>query len=318
VELSVMEYKDYYKIMGISREATPEEIKRSYRKLARKYHPDVSKEKNAEAKFKDLGEAYEVLKDEKKREAYDQLGQNWQAGQDFKPPPGWAHPHGNANTGGNMGGFDASDFFESLFGGGVGRRPGHHPNRPRAGEDLRGKIQVSLEEAFKGATKQLQIPFRQIDQSGRAQTLTRTLNVKIPAGVKPGQQIRLAGQGAAGLNGGANGNLFLEIEIQKHVLFDLVGNDVYCSLPVTPWEVALGATVMVPTLDKKVDLKIPPNSQGGQKLRLRGRGLPDATPGDQYVILKIIIPQPTTDDAKALYRKMAEEMPFNPREKLGV
>ncbi|MES2219226.1 MAG: DnaJ C-terminal domain-containing protein [Pseudomonadota bacterium] len=320
-----MQYKDYYKIMGLERNATTDDIKRAYRKLARKYHPDVSKEANAEERFKELGEAYEVLKDTQKRASYDQLGSNWQNGQDFRPPPGWQHFGGEAqgNGEGGFGGFggSASDFFESLFGGGGfggGGRQRQRREYSTPGEDYQGKVKVSLEDAFIGATREIQLPIQEMSADGRPHIVTRKLKVKIPAGVKSGQQIRLSGQGAPGMGAGKKGDLYLEIDIEKNPLYDVVGNDVYLTLPVAPWEAALGAKISVPTLAGKVDLKIPAGSQGGQKMRLKGRGMPGSTPGDQYVILKIIIPQPTTDKAKGLYEQMAQEMPFNPREKMGA
>jgi curved DNA-binding protein len=320
-----MQYKDYYKIMGLERNATTDDIKRSYRKLARKYHPDVSKEANAEERFKEVGEAYEVLKDPQKRASYDQLGSNWQNGQDFRPPPDWQHFGGGGGQGHSEGGFggfggSASDFFESLFGGGGfgggGRRQRREYSAP--GEDYQGKVKVSLQDAFSGASREIQLPIQTMGADGRPQMVTRKLKVKIPAGVKSGQQIRLTGQGAPGTGAGKQGDLYLEIEIEKNALYDQVGNDIYLTLPVAPWEAALGAKISVPTLAGKVDLKIPAGSQGGQKMRLKGRGMPGLTPGDQYVILKIIIPQPTTDKAKVLYEQMAQEMPFNPREKMGA
>jgi curved DNA-binding protein len=320
-----MQYKDYYKIMGLERNATNDDIKRAYRKLARKYHPDVSKESNAEERFKEVGEAYEVLKDSQKRASYDQLGSNWQNGQDFRPPPDWQGFGGGQQQGHSDGGFggfggSASDFFESLFGGGGlgggGRRQRREYSAP--GEDYQGKVKVSLQDAFSGASREIQLPIQTMSADGRSQMVTRKLKVKIPAGVKSGQQIRLTGQGAPGTGSGKQGDLYLEIEVEKNPLYDQVGNDIYLTLPVAPWEAALGAKIAVPTLAGKVDLKIPAGSQGGQKMRLKGRGMPGTMPGDQYVILKIIIPQPTTDKAKGLYEQMAQEMPFNPREKMGA
>ncbi len=315
-----MEYQDYYKIMGLERTATADDIKKAYRKLARKFHPDVSKEAQAEEKFKSLGEAYEVLKDPEKRAAYDQLGANWKAGQEFRPPPGWQQPHSGGHRAHEgfegFGAGGAEDFFESLFGG--GSRHSRQRNRAMAGQDYNGKVQISLDEAYQGTLRQVQLPSNQVDHYGQPQGGNRTLKVKIPVGIKSGKQIRLAGQGAPGVNGGKPGDLYLEVEILKHNLYELIGNDIHCTLPIAPWEAALGATVAVPTLGGKVDLKIPVGSQGGQKMRLKGRGMPGTPAGDQYVILKIVIPQPTTESAKALYKKMAEEMPFNPREKMGV
>jgi curved DNA-binding protein len=319
-----MQYKDYYKIMGLERNATTNDIKRAYRKLARKYHPDVSKEANAEEKFKEVGEAYEVLKDTQKRASYDQLGSNWQNGQDFRPPPDWQHSNAGGAQGGDGAGFggfggSASDFFESLFGGGgFGGRSRQRREYSAPGEDYQGKVKVTLADAFNGASREIQLPVQEISADGRPHRVTRKLKVKIPAGVKSGQQIRLSGQGAPGTGAGKKGDLYLEIEVEKNPLYDLVGNDIYLTLPIAPWEAALGAKVSVPTLAGTVDLKIPAGSQGGQKMRLKGRGMPAATPGDQYVILKIIIPQPTTEKAKGIYEQMAQEMPFNPRDKMGA
>jgi curved DNA-binding protein len=288
--------KDYYKIMGVSSNASEKDIKTAYRKLARKYHPDISKEANAEERFKEMAEAYETLKDTKKRAEYDRAlkrgKQRQSAAQD-------GNPHQNVH-------FD-SDFFESLFG------HSRYQHQPMTGQNYQGKITVTLEEAFKGAVKSLQVPV----DTGTTSTI-QTLNVKIPAGIKQGQQIRLAGQGAGGINGGPRGDLYLTVDVMKHPLFDVMDNDIYLSLPISPWEAALGATVTVPTLAGKIELKIPPGSQGGQKLRIKHRGLPGATPGDQYVLLKIIAPPASTEAAKELYQKMAETMPFNPRAQMGV
>jgi curved DNA-binding protein len=309
-----MEYKDYYSILGVARNAPEDEIKKSYRKLARKYHPDVSKEPRAEERFKEVQEAYEVLKDAKKRSAYDQLGANWKSGQDFKPPPGW-QSSGNfedifAGEGAdNIGNF--SDFFSMLFGrqarGGAGDFQEAQRQQQR-GQDQHAKIKVSLEDAYQGATRtiQLQIPAR--DARGRVRYTDRTLKVNIPKGVISGQQLRLAGQGSQG------GDLFLEIELESHPLYSLQGHDIYLTLPVTPWEAALGTKISVPTLGGRVELKLAPGSQGGQKLRLKARGLP-AKPqtGDQYVVLQIMTPPATSDSQRALYQKMAEELPFDPR-----
>jgi curved DNA-binding protein len=320
-----MEYKDYYKIMGLERNASTDDIKKSYRKLARKYHPDVSKETNAEEKFKSLGEAYEVLKDPQKRAAYDQLGANWQAGQEFKRPQGWGYDGAGMGGGAGPQGFgDVSDFFESLFGGGggMGGMGGRGRRQSRQdfaspGEDFNGKLQITLEDAFQGASREVNIPITEIDHNGQRYNRQHTLRVKIPAGVKSGQRIRLAGQGGAGANGGKKGDLYLEIDIVKNNTFDLMGNDVYVTLPIAPWEAVLGATVPVPTLNGKVELKIPPNSQGGQQMRLKGRGMPGATAGDQYVILKIIIPAPLSDKAKTLFQELAAEVKTDPRVKMG-
>jgi curved DNA-binding protein len=261
--------KDYYKIMGVSQNATDQDIKSSYRRLARKYHPDLSKEPNAEELFKEMGEAYETLKDPVKRAEYDRYLQN----KEFNQRQSYQH-------------------------------------QPTTGQHYEGKISISLDEAYKGTVKSIQIP----GEHDKPQTL----NVKIPAGVKSGQKIRLAGQGAKSVNNGPPGDIYLTVDVLKHPLFDVMDNDIYLTLPITPWEAALGTTVVVPTLAGKIDLKIPSNSQSGQKLRIKERGLPGPTPGNQYILLKIITPAATTDAQKEIYKKMAEIMPFNPREKLGV
>ncbi len=285
--------KDYYQIMGLKPDASEKEIKLAYRRLARKYHPDLNKAANAEAQFKALGEAYEVLKDPQKRRAYDVSRQ--------QPPPYTAPFHQQSAPFADGEGFDAS-WFESLFGQGRARTQ-RYP-----GADRQGKVRISLEEAYHGAVKSLQIP--SADPTRREAT---ELKVTIPAGIRAGQAIRLAGQGEPGLNGGPKGDLYLTIEIAPHPLFDVLGDDVYLTLPVTPWDVALGATIKVPTLGGEVELKIPPGSQGGQSLRLKGRGLPGKVVGNQYVLLKIMVPVPKTAADKACYLAMAKQMPFNPR-----
>lgn len=308
-----MEYRDYYNILGVDRNAKPEEIKRAYRKMARKYHPDVSKEPAAEERFKEVQEAYEVLKDAQKRQAYDQLGSNWKSGQEFRPPPGW---QGFGGFDGGSAGFhggesvDFSDFFASLFGGQRGAGPFGGRQRPQRGRDEQARIAISMEEAFTGGSRTIQLQTQ--THRGRPPEV-RTLKINLPAGILPGQKLRLAGQGSPGANGQA-GDLYLEIEILPHKLFTLDGQHVLLTLPVTPWECALGSTITVPTLGGRVDVKIAKGSQSGQKLRLKGRGFPGKTPGDQYVVLKIMTPPADTDTRRAFYEKMATEMPFNPRE----
>lgn len=316
-----MEYKDYYATLNVPRTASADEIKRSYRKLARKFHPDVSKETNAEEKFKAVQEAYEVLKDPKKREAYDQLGTQWQGGQEFRPPPNWqgfgGFQEGTFEDAG-LGGF--SDFFESIFGGArQGRRGARAGGFQMRGQDQHAKISVTLEEAFHGASKTIQLQMPEADAHGRVHMQPRALKITIPPGVTSGQQLRLAKQGSPGMGNGPPGDLYLEIEIQPHRLFTLEGKDIYLSVPITPWEAALGAKLTVPTLGGPVEMKIAPNSQSGQKLRLKGRGLPvKNAPGDEYVLLQIQTPPSQTSADRALYEKMAKEMPFNPREKLHL
>ncbi len=304
-----MKYKDYYGVLGVERDASAADIKRAYKRLARKFHPDVSKESDAEERFKQVGEAYDVLRDTDKRATYDNLGSGWHAGDEFSPPPGW---NVEANFGGGNAGekFDFSDFLDSMFG---GRAPhgdpfGAHFHDARArGGDERAKIVVTLEEAFHGGERSLSV------KSGR--DATRKLKVKIPAGIQDGQQIRLAGQGRTG-PGGRSGDLFLGVELAPHPIFRMQGWYVKIILPFTPWEAALGATVKVPTLGSKVDLKIPAGSQTGRKLRLKGKGLSGSKAGDQYVTLQIVTPAADDDAAKRFYRSMAEEFDFDPRKNI--
>jgi curved DNA-binding protein len=314
-----MKFKDYYQVLGVPRDATQDAIKQAYRRLARKYHPDVSKEPDAEVRFKEVGEAYEVLKDPEKRAAYDRFGENWKAGQEFKPPPDWDAGF-EFSGGGYTGAQDFSDFFESLFGhAGMGAGAGRaHAGFRMRGEDHHAKILVSLEDAYRGATRTISLQNPQLDPAGHVVTKTRTLNVRIPKGVIEGQRIRLPGQGAPGMGGGPKGDLYLEIAFEPHRLFRPDQRDIYLDLPVTSWEAALGRTVTVPTLGGKVDLRIPAGSQTGQRLRLKGKGLPGKVPGDQYVVLKIMTPRPRSEADRALYEKMAQQMPFNPRAELGV
>jgi curved DNA-binding protein len=312
-----MEFKDYYKILGVPRSAAQDEVKRAYRKLARRYHPDVSKEPNAEERFKEVQEAYEVLKDPEKRAAYDQLGSRWKAGQDFRPPPDWDTGFefsGGGFTPGDAGGF--SDFFDTLFGRGFGggAGPGARRGGFRArGEDHHARIRISLEDAYKGSTRAVTLRVPEMDSHGRVLTRTRSLNVRIPKGVTEGQQIRLSGQGAPGMGGGAQGDLYLEVSFEPHPRFRPEGRDIHVQLPIAPWEAALGATAEVPTLGGSVEMKVPPGSQTGNRLRLRGRGLPGSPPGDQYVEFRIVTPP--ADDARTrnLYQRMADEFKFDPR-----
>ncbi len=318
-----MEFKDYYEIMGVARDATQDEIKRAYRKLARKYHPDVSKESGAEEKFKSVGEAFEVLKDPEKRAAYDQLGSQWQQGQDFNPPPDW--DAGFEFSGGGFTGADAedfSDFFESLFGGAPDGHAGHYrTQRGRAkmrGEDRHAKILIDLEDAMEGRNRQVTLRIPELTKDGHVVARERTLNVRIPKGIHPGQHIRLAGQGGLGGGGGPAGDLYLEVEFNPHRWYRVEGADLYLDLPVAPWEAALGASVKVPTPQGTVDLKIPKGSLSGKKMRLKGRGMPSKAPGDLYVVLQIVLPPADNDDARKLYREMQEKLAFNPRKQLGV
>ncbi|MEA3151070.1 MAG: curved DNA-binding protein [Gammaproteobacteria bacterium] len=284
-----MQFKDYYETLGVARGADTEELKRAYRKLARKYHPDVSKEKNAEEKFKNVQEAYEVLKDTEKRAAYDQLGRNYRSGQQFRPPPDWEQrfgPAGGQQRFSDINGF--SDFFSSLFGGAAA---GHAQPESEAGQ-----IEVSLEEAFAGTRRRVTI-----SENGRA----RVVDVQIPAGVTDGQALRIGG--------GARGALILRVKLRPHAIFSLQGKDVQVELPLAPWEVALGAKVAVPTLGGTVELTIPAGAQSGQRLRLRGRGFPGLPAGDQFVTIKLVTPAAETPEAKEAYERMRREFNFNPR-----
>ncbi len=328
-----MEYRDYYQILGVQRAATADEIKTAYRRLARKYHPDVSKEPNAEARFKEMQEAYEVLKDPEKRAAYDQLGSEWKSGQQFRPPPDWGsgfefdgapggargarHRRASGRARGGSGaaqeevfeqeGF--SDFFSSLFGGGspFGAAARH------GGRDHHARIDLELEQAFRGAASTLELKRPEMKPDGTLEVRTHTVRVTIPPGVTDGQLIRLAGQGEPAAEGGKAGDLYLEAHILPHRLYQLDGRDVTLTLPVAPWEAALGAGVTVPTLGGPVEMQIPAGAQSGQKLRLRGRGLPGQPPGDEYVQLKVVLPPASSAEAKALYAEMRSKLDFNPR-----
>jgi len=319
-----MEYKDYYKILGVERTASQDDIKRAYRKLARTFHPDVNKEAAAEAKFKDAGEAYEVLKDPEKRAAYNELGANWKQGQEFRPPPNWDQGFEFSGAGdAEAHSAQFSDFFEGLFGqaraGGRGRggfsgRREYHAQ----GEDHHAKVVIDLRDAYNGAKRSISLRMPEVDEEGHVAVKERTLNVTIPKGVREGQHIRLAGQGSPGIGRGQPGDLYLEVAFAPDPVFRVEGKDVYVDLPIAPWEAALGASVKAPTPDGAVMLKIPPGSTKGRTMRLKGRGIPGSAPGDLHAVLKIVVPPADTDKAKELYRQMEREMPFNPRAGLGV
>lgn len=307
------EYKDYYKIMGVARDVGQDELKRVYRRLARKFHPDVSKEKDAETRFKEVQEAYEVLKDPQKRAAYDQLGSNWRQGQEFRPPPDWGQNFEFSHAFGDQeGGF--SDFFSSLFGGAAGAQGARARGAGArgfavAGDDQVASIEIDLEDSFSGGTQTIEL-------KSSPRGAARTLKITIPQGIVEGQRIRLAGQGSPGHGGGPAGDLYLEVHFRKHRLFQVDGRDVTLTLPIAPWEAALGATVPTPTLAGPVDLRIPANAKAGQRMRLKGRGLPGTTPGDQYVVLKIVLPPAESEKARELYEQMQRELPFDPRAEL--
>jgi curved DNA-binding protein len=314
-----MQYKDYYEILGVPKTASQDEIKQAYRKLARKYHPDVSKLADAEARFKEINEAQEVLKDPEKRAAYDQVGSGFKAGQDFQPPPNWDAGfefRGGEAPGGGFGGapfggegFDASDFFESLFG--ARSRGGNAGPRRRAsmqGEDHHAKVLIDLEDAFRGAERSISLRVPKEGADGRVTLEERRLDVNIPKGIRPGQHLRLSGQGAPGSGGAPAGDLYLEIELKPHPRYRLDGADLYVDLPLAPWEAALGASVDAATPEGTVQLTIPKGSSAGRKLRLKGRGLPargSGTAGDLYAVLTIALPPADSDKARDAYTAMA-------------
>jgi curved DNA-binding protein len=318
-----MEFKDYYQQMGLARDATADDIKKAYRRLARKYHPDVSKEPDAEARFKEFGEAYEVLKDPQKRAAYDQLSDKWKAGQEFQPPPDWDTGFEGAGRGfDNQQEREHSDFFEALF-----RRAGASPSGRRrgagafhaAGEDRHARIQIDLEDAYAGASRTISLQVPEVDAQGRVSAREHEIAFAIPRGVRAGQHIRLAGQGGPGIGEGLPGDLYLEIEFRPHAHYRVDQRDVYLDLPVAPWEAALGAQIEVPTPGGVVELSVPAGSSAGRKLRLRGRGIPGSTPGDFYFVLQIALPAADTADARAAYGAMATQFAhFHPRAKLGA
>jgi curved DNA-binding protein len=316
-----MQFKDYYQIMGISRDASQDEIKRTYRKLARKFHPDVSNEPDAEERFKEINEAYEVLQDKERRAAYDRLASGHSAGEPFQPPPDWHFEfHGDIPEAAAHGAF--SDFFETLFGDAMRERAGQHRSvwdRPMAGQDRHLRLPIDLELAYRGGMQAVTLSTPEIDGQGRISHKDRVLNIKIPRGVREGQRIRLSGLGLPGLRGGPAGDLYLEIRFKPHPWFRAEGSDIYLDLPVTPWEAALGAVVTIKTPDDaRLELRIPPGSQTGQKLRLKGKGLGGDPPGDLYARLRVVAPPAKSERARALYEQLAQAIPFNPRASMGI
>lgn len=308
-----MEFRDYYRTLGVAREAPADEVKKAYRKLARKYHPDVSKEPDAEKRMKEVNEAYEVLSDPEKRAAYDQLGKNYQPGQDFRPPPGWDagfefSEHGRSGPEAA----EFSDFFAEIFG-----RMGRGQQRGGAahahGNDHHARILLDLEDAFSGATRQITLRAPKLDGQGRLTLQEHTLEVRIPKGIREGQVIRLAGQGEPGLGEGKPGDLLLEVQFKPHARLRTDGRDLLLTLPVAPWEAALGAVVRVEVPGGALDVRIPAGAQTGRQLRVRGKGLPADPPGDLLLDIRIVAPPATTPKAKELYETMAREMPFDPR-----
>jgi curved DNA-binding protein len=315
-----VEYKDYYQTLGVAKTASEDEIKKAYRKLVRKYHPDVSKEADAQAKTQEINEAYGVLGDAEKRTAYDELGrgQQYRAGQEFRPPPDWGRGFGGGGGGGpggpGQGGFGGvdSDFFSDLFanfgGGGGGRRRQQAPQR---GDDSHATLTIDLSDSYQGATRTISLMVAERDAQDRIVTRERNLSVNIPKGVTAGQQLRLSGQGQPGAAG--PGDLYLEIQFRADARYRLDGRDVYQTVPVAPWELALGGEIEVTTPSGKVNVTVPAASQSGRKLRLRARGLPGKEAGDLYLLLEVVLPPATSDKARELYQTMARELAFNPR-----
>lgn len=314
-----MEFKDYYGVLGIERTASDEEVKKAYRRLARKHHPDINKASDAQARMQEINEAYEVLRDKEKRLAYDRVGEGARSGQPFAPPPGWdggfEFSGGPADFGDST---DHSAFFEALFGaarrGARGRQP-HAGDEARTmrGRDHHAKIVVPLEDSFAGSTREFMLHSPEVDSAGNLSLHERVLSVAIPKGIRAGQLIRLAGQGQPGLGGGPRGDLYLEVEFAPHPRWSVDGKDLYFTLRVAPWEAALGATVQVPTPEGPVEMKVPAESQTGRKLRLRGRGIPGSPPGDFYVTLNVVLPPANDDVTRAAYRRMAQDLAFDPR-----
>ena len=332
-----MKYKDYYEILGLQRTATQDDVKRAYRKLARKYHPDLTKQSDGEDRFKEVGEAYQVLKNTEKRAAFDRMGCQWQNGQDFQPPPNWDEGFEFSGASNEKSNADFSDFFEAMFGGahhgmhsrqreGYAARSGHDAKADSdlegayggaqfsaSGQDHHAKMAIDLADAYRGAQRSISLQMPVIDAGGHVTLHSRDLNVSVPKGVRAGQHLRLAGQGGAGVGGGSAGDLYLEVVLREHPRFRVDGRDVSLDLPVAPWEAALGANVTVPTPDGSVDMTVPRGSAGGRRLRLKGKGIPANPPGDLYVVLNVVLPPADTEDAKAAYDTMQQAFNFDPR-----
>ena len=316
-----MQYKDYYQTLGVKQDASLDAIKKAFRQLARKYHPDVSKEPDAEARMKEINEAYAVLSDTEKRAAYDQLGRGYRSGEEFKPPPNWEGGFEFSSRGFGAGeAADFSDFFATLFGG--VRAPGAGPFSHRRGVDARGddhhaKVMLDIEDSFSGASRQISLRVPRMDAQGRVTLESRILNIKIPKGVYENQVIRLAGQGAPGYGGGAAGDLLLEVHFNPHQRFRVDGRHLHLILPVAPWEAALGANVDVNLIDGHLKVRIPEGTQSGRQLRLAGKGMPCQPPGDLLLDVQVVLPPVSDPKARRLYETMAKELVFDPRSSNG-
>lgn len=335
-----VKFQDYYEILGIPRDAAQEQIQSAYRKLARKYHPDINKDKDAEDKFKKISEAYEVLKDPEKRKKYDMLGANWKTGDDFTPPPGWEQwqtgsrhrtdPHSGFDFGfdfGDMGtsfGSGFSDFFESLFGDAFqgfrttrsthnGAGGGFHSSA--RGQDQEAELTITLEEAYTGTKKNITLSYSEVDGAGRIKQKSKTLDVTIPSGITDGKRLRLSGQGSKGGTKGAAGDLYLRIHIAPHHNFRVKGADIEIDTPITPWEAALGAEITVPLVQGSAKLKLQPGIQSGQRLRIKGKGLKKNKnqQGDLYTVVKIVVPKDLSSEERELFSKLSKTSSFKPR-----
>jgi len=309
-----MKYKDYYKILGLERGASADEIKTAYRRLARKYHPDVSKEKDAEEKFKEMSEAYETLKDPEKRAAYDQLGTH-RPGQEFRPPPDWGAQFGDG-LGRGSGGFEDIDLSD-LFAGLAGRHAGggRRADRPMAGSDYEAVVRITFEQAFHGTEVDLELSALEWDPDGGMRRVPHRVRTRIPRGVTNGEKLRVPGKGGKGANGGPDGDLYLDIEVADHPLYRVAGSDLYVDLPLAPWEAVLGTSVELPTPSGTVTLKVPAGTRAGQQLRLSGRGMTRGAgaAGHLYALVRIEVPSVVDAAQKELYRKLADSSSFNPR-----
>ena len=311
-----MKYKDYYAILGVARDASADDIKRAYRKLARKYHPDVSKEANAEERFKEVGEAYETLKDPEKRAAYDQLGRH-QPGEEIRPPPEWGESFGGAPFGGGSG-FEDIDLAD-LFAGLAGRQRGTRSTGPLPGRDIEAQVRIPFEQAYSGGEMELGLQDLEVGDDGRVRRVPRRVRVRIPPGVTDGQVLRVPGKGGKGQRGGADGDLYLDIQVEAHPLFRADGLDLYVDLPLAPWEAVLGTSVELPTPAGRVSLKVPAGTLARQKLRLTGRGFAraDGTKGDLYAVVDIVVPGHVDESARERWRELAASSSFDPRAHFG-